>query len=451
MTALSPARRRIAAAVRELRLGRPVLVADSTSRENEVDAILAAELATPEWIGWLIRHSSGYLCVPMSEDHADRLGLPLMVPGSQDRLRTAYTITADAASGVTTGISAHDRARTARVLAAADSTPADLTRPGHVLPLRAVPGGLRQRGGHTEAAVELCRLAGRAPVGVISELVHDDGSMLRYAGARGLAEESGLVLVTVEDLIEELDARDAQADRTGTAVQETRTAAEDRIARTTADPEVMHAPGPARVSRAAEARLPTRQGVFTAIAYRDEALGTEHLALVSEGPGRVGAGPVLVRVHSECVTGDVFHSLRCECGAQLERAMDLIGERGGVLIRLGGQEGRGIGLAEKIRAYALQDGGRDTVQANLDLGWPSDLREYCAAADILRDLQATRVRLLTNNPDKVRALEESGIEVVGRVPLVVGITAENLSYMRTKARVMGHRIDDALLAEGSVS
>ncbi|GAA2184333.1 bifunctional 3,4-dihydroxy-2-butanone-4-phosphate synthase/GTP cyclohydrolase II [Brooklawnia cerclae] len=445
---MGQARRRVERALAELRRGRPVLVADSASREDEVDAVLAADLATPAWIGWMVRRTSGYLCVPMTRERTDRLELPLMVPGSQDRLRTAYTVTADAATGVSTGISAHDRARTARVLAAGETTAGDLTRPGHMLPLQAVPGGVRERGGHTEAAVDLCRLAGRAPVAVIGELVRDDGSMLRLAGAQELARRSGLVLLTVEDLVTDLDARQARTDGHGAVPADA----------------FESSAGSGQVTRVAQAHLPTRHGLFTVIAYRDDALGTEHVALVAEGTGAevpgesaattaraTGDRPALVRVHSECLTGDAFHSLRCDCGAQLERAMDLIAAQGGVLIRLGGHEGRGIGIAEKVRAYALQDRGRDTAQANLDLGWPVDLREYSAAADILRDLGLRRVRLLTNNPDKVRGMTGEGIDVVERVPLVVGITEDNIGYMRTKAASMGHWLGAEVPTAGRAS
>ena len=445
----------IAEALEQLRAGRPVLVADSQSRENEVDAVLSAELATPATVGWMVRHTSGYLCAPMTGERADHLGLPLMVPRSQDTLHTAYTLSVDAASGVTTGISGHDRSRTANVLADPAATPADLVRPGHMLPLRAVAGGVRERGGHTEASVELCALAGLAPVGVISELVHDDGSMMRMADAEPFAAEQGLVLVTIEALIAELDARGAAPFSLPRAVGEW---------------------NPDRVTRVAQAHLPTRHGDFTVVAYRDLRTGAEHLALSAgavaealDGPARgtsqqrapqqtaqgasqqpvQGAlqqtvpqqGAPLVRVHSECVTGDVFGSRKCDCGAQLDRALELIAAQGGVLVYLGGHEGRGIGLAEKIAAYALQEGGADTVEANVARGWDPDLREYGAAAAILRDLGVRQVRLLTNNPDKVQALAGQGIGVDQVVPLVVGVTAQNIDCLRTKVAKMGHLMD----------
>ncbi|MCT2997356.1 GTP cyclohydrolase II [Propionibacterium freudenreichii] len=419
----------IAEALEQLRAGRPVLVADSQSRENEVDAVLSAELATPATVGWMVRHTSGYLCAPMNGERADHLGLPLMVPRSQDTLHTAYTLSVDAASGVTTGISGHDRSRTANVLADPAATPSDLVRPGHMLPLRAVAGGVRERGGHTEASVELCALAGLAPVGVISELVHDDGSMMRMADAEPFAVEQGLVLVTIEALIAELDARGAAP---------------------FSSPRTVGEWNPDRVTRVAQAHLPTRHGDFTVVAYRDLRTGAEHLALSAGGVADAVDGPAqgasqqgvpLVRVHSECVTGDVFGSRKCDCGAQLDRALELIAEQGGVLVYLGGHEGRGIGLAEKIAAYALQEGGADTVEANVARGWDPDLREYGAAAAILRDLGVRQVRLLTNNPDKVQALAGQGIGVDQVVPLVVGVTAQNIDYLRTKVAKMGHLMD----------
>ncbi|CEG87391.1 bifunctional 3,4-dihydroxy-2-butanone-4-phosphate synthase/GTP cyclohydrolase II [Propionibacterium freudenreichii] len=422
----------IVEALEELRAGRPVLVADSQSRENEVDAVLSAGLATPETVGWMVRHTSGYLCAPMTGEHADHLGLPLMVPRSQDRLHTAYTLSVDAASGVTTGISGHDRSWTANVLADPASTPDDLVRPGHMLPLRAVSGGVRERGGHTEASVELCALAGLAPVAVISELVHDDGSMMRMADAEPFAAEQGLVLVTIEALVAELDARGAEP---------------------FSSPQPAGEWNPDRVTRVAQAHLPTRHGDFTVVAYRDLRTGAEHLALGAVGdadsagqqsrPAEVSADSTapLVRVHSECVTGDVFGSRRCDCGAQLDRALELIAAQGGVLVYLGGHEGRGIGLAEKIAAYALQEDGADTVEANVARGWDPDLREYGAAAAILRVLGVQQVRLLTNNPDKVQALAGQGINVDQVVPLVAGVTAQNIDYLRTKVAKMGHLMD----------
>lgn len=399
-------------ALEALRAGRPVLVADSPDRENEADVILAAQSATPEWIAWTIRHSSGYLCAPMPAARADALDLPLMVPHSQDPRRTAYTVTVDAATGVTTGISAADRARTLRVLADPASGHEDLIRPGHVLPLRAVPGGVLHRAGHTEAAVDLCRLAGLEPVGAIAELVNDDGSMTRLVDASALAEAEGLVLLTIADIVAWRTAHDDVEP---------------------AAPDV--APQRDRVHATHTAYLPTRHGDFRIHGFRDLRTGDEHVALVPTGG--LAATPV-VRVHSECLTGDAFGSARCDCGPQLDAALELAAEQGGAVVYLRGHEGRGIGLLAKVAAYALQDEGRDTVEANLDLGWPADRREYGAAAAILASLGVRRVSLLTNNPAKVAGLRAHGIEVAEVRGLEVGRTPQNEAYLRTKATSMGH-------------
>jgi len=400
-------------ALEALRAGRPVLVVDSPDRENEADVILAAQSATPQWVAWTIRHSSGYLCAPMPAARADALDLPLMVPSSQDPRRTAYTVTVDAATGVTTGISAADRARTLRVLADPASGREDLIRPGHVLPLRAVPGGVLHRAGHTEAAVDLCRLAGLEPVGAIAELVNDDGTMARLDDAAAVARAEGLVLLTIDEIVA---WRRAQGDDVVPAV----------------DDEV---PTKARVHATHTAYLPTRHGDFRIHGYRDLRTGDEHVALVSSA----GLADVpVVRVHSECLTGDAFASARCDCGPQLDAALELAAKEGGAVVYLRGHEGRGIGLLAKVAAYALQDEGRDTVEANLDLGWPADRREYGAAAAILADLGVTRVRLLTNNPAKVAGLRAHGVEVAEVRGLEVGRTPHNEAYLRTKAVSMGH-------------
>ena len=422
-------------AVAALRAGRPVLVADSLDRENEADIVLAAQSATPEWVAWTIRHSSGYLCAPMTGPRADALELPLMVPASQDPRRTAYTVTVDAAHGVTTGISAADRAHTLRVLADPSSGAGDLIRPGHVLPLRAVPGGVLHRAGHTEAAVDLCRLAGLEPVGGIAELVNDDGSMTRLTDAATLAQAEGLVLLTIEDLI--AWRREHDPDTTGDGTGTTDATA--------------GAAAPARVHPTGVAALPTKHGSFRVHGYRDLKTGAGHVALVS-----VHALPdaPVVRVHSECLTGDAFGSLRCDCGPQLDASLERAADEGGVVVYLRGHEGRGIGLLAKIGAYALQDAGRDTVQANIDLGWPADRREYGAAAAILADLGVHRMRLLTNNPAKAAGLRAHGLEVTDLLPLVVGRTPENSAYLRTKAVEMGHLLafpdDDAPLHRAPV-
>jgi len=385
-----------------LRAGLPVLVTDDEDRENEGDVILAAATATTKWMAWTIRHTSGYICVPMTEALADRLGLPPMVTDNQDPRGTAYTVTVDAAEGVTTGISAADRAHTIRLLAQDDSTASDFNRPGHVVPLRARHGGVLVRGGHTEAAVDLCRLAGLPPVGAIGELVHDDGSMMRLPAVLELGAEHTLPVITIAALIAWRQHND-------------------------------------RVERIAETRLPTEHGVFRVIGYRDLVTGTEHLALVSP-KGLQGRAP-LARLHSECLTGDVFASQRCDCGPQLERSLERVAAEGGVVVYLRGHEGRGVGLLSKLQAYELQDKGFDTVDAQTELGLPIDAREYAAGAAILADLGLEAVRLLTNNPMKVNAMRDYGIEVVAveRLRMVPGV--HNAAYLRTKRDRMGHDLN----------
>ncbi len=386
-------------ALEALRAGLPVIVTDDESRENEADVILSAAALTTEWMAWTIRHSSGYVCAPMPDDLADRLDLPLMVRDNHDKLRTAYTVSVDAAEGVSTGISAADRTRTVRLLADPATVPGDLVRPGHILPLRARPGGVLTRRGHTEAAVDLCRLAGLPPVGVIAELVHDEGDMMRRPDAEKLARELDLPILTIEQLVEWRRRHD-------------------------------------RVIRGATTSLPTAHGAFTMHGYADVETGAEHLALVA---GRVGGStPPLVRVHSECLTGDAFGSLRCDCGPQLERSLARVAHEGGAVIYLRGHEGRGVGLLAKLRAYAEQDAGADTVEAQERLGLPVDAREYAAAAGVLHDLGLTSVRLLTNNPEKAVALKALGIEVVAVERLHITPTAHNESYLRTKRDRMGH-------------
>jgi 3,4-dihydroxy 2-butanone 4-phosphate synthase / GTP cyclohydrolase II len=396
-------------ALADLREGRPVLVVDSEDRENEADVILAAETATVDWVAWTIRRSSGYLCAPMPGDKADALALPLMVPHSEDPRRTAYTVTVDAKTGVVTGISAADRHRTLEVLADPAATAEDVIRPGHVLPLRAVAGGVLHRAGHTEAAVDLCRLAGLEPVGAIAELVKDDGTMMRLKDAEVLAKDEGLTVLTIQNLI---DYRLARGDTSGEPFFE-----------------------PQRVTFSGEALLPTPHGQVAIRGYRDERTGSEHVALVV--PRKEGIVPI-VRVHSECLTGDALGSLRCDCGPQLDAAIAAIVQDGGAVVYLTGHEGRGIGIVKKIQAYSLQDQGRDTVDANADLGLPIDRREYGAASSILHDLGLTRIRLLTNNPAKVEGLRASGIEIIERVPLHVGGNPHNERYLKTKVERMGH-------------
>ncbi len=395
-----------------LRAGRPVLVADDENRENEGDVIISAQLATPEWLAWTVRWSSGYVCAPMPADWADRLDLPPMVEVNQDARGTAYTVSVDAAEGVGTGISAADRARTLNVLANPESVPSSLIRPGHVLPLRAVDGGVRERAGHTEAAVDLMRLAGLQPVGAIAEVVAEDGSMMRLPGLIELGERVGVPVVTIEQLIAYLNETEP----------------------------VATAPVPRRrVSLRAEAHVPTSHGTFRFLAYKDRVTGTDHLAVVS---GEITDEAPLVRVHSECLTGEAFGSLKCECGPQLEAALDTIDREGGIVIYMRGHEGRGIGLINKLRAYSLQERGLDTVDANLALGLPADARDYAAAAGILTDLGVEQVRLLTNNTDKVAQLRRLGLDVVEQVPLLVGVGPNNHQYLETKRDRMGHIIDE---------
>ncbi|MFN3949767.1 GTP cyclohydrolase II [Microbacterium sp.] len=397
-------------ALEALRQGRPILVADDENRENEGDVILSAQLATPEWLAWTVRWSSGYVCAPMPAEWADRLELPPMVEVNQDARGTAYTVSVDAASGVTTGISAADRAHTLTVLADPESVPTNLIRPGHVLPLRAVEGGVRERAGHTEAAVDLMRLAGLEPVGAIAEVVAEDGSMMRLPGLFELGERDGIPVITIEQLIAYLNET---------------------------DPIPAHAPARRRVSLRAESNVPTSHGTFRFLAYKDRVTGTDHLAVVS---GDLGEEAPLVRVHSECLTGEAFGSLKCECGPQLEAALDTIDRDGGIVIYMRGHEGRGIGLINKLRAYNLQERGMDTVDANLALGLPADARDYAAAAGILTDLGVDKVRLLTNNTDKVAQLRGFGLDVVEQVPLLVGVGPNNHQYLETKRDRMGHII-----------
>ena len=402
-----------------LREGRPVIVADNEDRENEGDVVLSAQLATPEWIAWTVRHSSGFLCAPMPTDWADNLDLPPMVEVNEDARGTAYTVSVDAAEGVTTGISASDRARTLNVLADPTSTPASLIRPGHILPLRAVDGGVRERGGHTEASVELMKLAGLEPVAVIGEVVTEDGSMMRLPGLQELGAADGIPVITIEQLIAHLDAIDPQPVAPASAHRR-------------------------RVSLRAEAKVPTAHGTFRFLAYKDRVTGTDHIAVVS---GDLTEEAPLVRVHSECLTGEAFGSLKCECGPQLDAALDRIEQDGGVVVYMRGHEGRGIGLINKLRAYSLQERGLDTVDANLALGLPADARDYAAAAGILADLGVDKLRLLTNNTDKVTQLRSLGLDIVEQVPLLVGVGANNHQYLATKRDRMGHIIGAEELEE----
>jgi 3,4-dihydroxy 2-butanone 4-phosphate synthase/GTP cyclohydrolase II len=407
-------------ALEALRAGKPVLVADDEGRENEGDVILSAQYATQEWLAWTIRHTSGYICAPMSNEYADRLELPPMVARNQDLRQTAYTVTVDAATGVTTGISASDRAKTLRVLGDPLSTATSVIRPGHIVPLRARDGGVRERPGHTEAAVDLMRLAGLTPVGAICEVVEDTGEMTRLPGLIALGAEFGLPVITIADLIAYIvEHPDAEALCDGTA------------------PGENAAPADPAVRFEVETTVPTTHGSFRMRAYHDRRTGSDHVAIVSGNPAAEGA---LVRVHSECLTGEAFGSLKCECGPQLDTALDTIQRHGGVVIYLRGQEGRGIGLVNKLRAYRLQEDGLDTLDANIALGLPADARNYEAASAILDDLGMTSVRLLTNNPEKERQLTMHGVTVSERVPLIVGVGAFNEAYLNTKRDRMGHII-----------
>ena len=389
-------------AIKDIADGRPVIVVDDADRENEGDIVFAASKATPELLAFTIRYGRGLICVPMLGPDLERLNVPQMTSENQEHHGTAFTISVDARRDITTGISAADRAKTIQLLASPDSTPADLVRPGHVFPLRYAEGGVLRRRGHTEAAVDLAVLAGLPPVGVVCEVIGDDGTMLRLPGLRAFADEHGLALISVEQLIE----------------HRRRT---ERL-----------------VTRVAETVIPNAYGRWSAYGYRSDVDGTEHLALVY---GDLGDGEdVLTRVHSECLTGDVFGSHRCDCGAQLDAAMARIAERGrGVVLYLRGHEGRGIGLLSKLQAYELQDNGVDTVDANLELGLPVDARDYSVAAQLLGDLDISSVRLLTNNPAKVDALAAHGVGVT-RIPLPPQPTPDNLRYLATKRDRLGHQI-----------
>ncbi|MEU8775665.1 bifunctional 3,4-dihydroxy-2-butanone-4-phosphate synthase/GTP cyclohydrolase II [Streptomyces sp. NPDC048606] len=392
-------------AIRDIAAGRPVVVVDDEDRENEGDLVIAAEKATPEIIAFMMSECRGLICAPMEGPELDRLELPQMVGDNTESMQTAFTVSVDAsaAHGVTTGISAADRATTLRLLAQAASEPSDFVRPGHVFPLRAKPGGVLVRNGHTEAAVDLARLAGLRPAGAIVEIAGEDGVMLRLPELIPFARKHGLTIISIEDLI---------------------------AYRRSAEPTVR---------REAEVTLPTAAGEFTAYGFRSTVDGVEHVALVH---GEIGDGEdVLVRMHSECLTGDIFQSQRCDCGPQLQASMARIQDEGrGVVVYLRGHEGRGIGLLSKLRAYELQERGRDTLDANLELGLPADARDYGAGARILTDLGVHSVRLLTNNPDKTAALVRHGIAVTGREAMPVEAGEHNLRYLRTKRDRMGHEL-----------
>jgi 3,4-dihydroxy 2-butanone 4-phosphate synthase / GTP cyclohydrolase II len=391
-------------AIKDIAAGRPVLVVDDENRENEGDIIFAASMATPELLAFMIRYTSGVICVPMREAELDRLQLPQMTAHNTEHHRTAFTVSVDARDRISTGISAADRAATIAKLVDPATTPADLVRPGHVFPLRYTEGGVLRRPGHTEAAVDLARLAGLPEAGVLCEVVNDDGTMARLPELRAFANTHDLALISIEQLIEYRRRTERQ------------------------------------LSRQAQTRIPNAYGQWQAFGYRHEIDGTEYIALVL---GDVHGESVLTRLHSECLTGDVFGSLRCDCGAQLDAAMAAIAAEGrGVVLYLRGHEGRGVGLLSKLQAYELQDAGADTVDANTELGLPVDAREYSAGAQMLADLGVRSVRLLTNNPAKVTGLVGCGVDITARVPLASAVTPFNLHYLTTKRDRLGHEIHD---------
>ncbi len=389
-------------AIADIRAGRMVIVCDDEDRENEGDLTIAAEFATPAAINFMAREGRGLICLALTPDRCDELGLDLMAAKNESPFETAFTVSIEAREGVTTGISAADRARTIAVAIDADASPRDLVQPGHVFPLKAKAGGVLERTGQTEAAVDLARLAGLTPAGVICEIMNDDGTMARVADLESYGARHDLKLVTVADLIAYRRRHDQLVERVVTT------------------------------------QLPTGFGAFTVVGYRSLVDDKHHVALVK---GEVdGREDVLVRVHSECLTGDVFHSLRCDCGEQLESALAMIEDAGeGVLLYLA-QEGRGIGLLNKLRAYSLQDHGRDTVDANLELGLPVDLRDYGIGAQILVDLGLTSIRILTNNPKKIRGLEGYGLSVTEQVPIVHAPNPHNEDYLRAKRDRLGHTL-----------
>jgi 3,4-dihydroxy 2-butanone 4-phosphate synthase/GTP cyclohydrolase II len=391
-------------AVEDIRAGRVVIVVDDADRENEGDLIMAAEKVTPEAIAFIVRHSSGVICMPVVGDRLDELEIPLMVADNTDLRHTAFTVSVDARSGVTTGISAADRSTTIRTIVESGTAPEDLSRPGHIFPLRYREGGVLKRAGHTEASVDLARLAGLYPAGVLCETVNEDGSMARLPDLVAFGAEHGLKIISIADLIAYRRAHETL------------------------------------VSKVAEATIPTPVGEFRSYAYESAVDGRTHVALVL---GEIGDGQdVLTRVHSECLTGDVFASLRCDCGEQLQRSMEIIGREGrGVVLYIRGHEGRAIGLTHKLRAYELQDQGRDTVEANTDLGFPADPREYGIGAQILVDLGVRTMRLLTNNPAKRAGLEGHGLSISARIPIETEPTPENIEYLRTKREKMGHLLE----------
>jgi 3,4-dihydroxy 2-butanone 4-phosphate synthase/GTP cyclohydrolase II len=399
-------------ALDEIRAGRMVIVVDDADRENEGDLIIAAEKITPEALAFMVRHTSGVVCMPVVGERLDELNIPMMVADSTDSQRTAFTVSIDVTQGTTTGISAADRAMTIQAVIDPATKPEDLVRPGHIFPLRYREGGVLKRAGHTEAAVDLARLAGLYPAGVLCEIVNDDGTMARLPDLVRFAREHGLLILSIAQMIEHRRRRELL------------------------------------VSKVAEARIPTEYGSFRALGYESLVDGRVHVAMVL---GDVGDGEeILVRVHSECLTGDVFRSLRCDCGTQLEDALRKIGATGrGVVLYIRGHEGRAIGLTHKLRAYQLQEQGRDTVEANEELGFAPDPRDYGIGAQILYDIGVRSMKLMTNNPAKRAGLDGYGLSIHERVPLETKPTEENSEYLKVKREKLGHLLSNLEEVEGA--
>ncbi len=398
----------IESAIEEFKAGKALVVVDDDDRENEGDLVLAGTLINSESMNFMIKNTSGVVCVPMLAEDLDRLNLPPMTAINEDKKSTAFSVSVDAAIGITTGISAEDRCRTIKVLADRNSKSTDVSKPGHIFPLRAAQGGVLRRAGHTEAGIDLAKLAGLNPIAVIAELVENDGSIRKYESSYRFARENNLKFISIADIISYRRKHEKQIELISTS------------------------------------ELPTKFGNFKAFGYKSLIDGISHIALVA---GDIGDGEnVLVRVHSECLTGDVMGSLRCDCGDQLQLAMKTISENGrGIVLYVRGHEGRSIGLLNKIAAYGLQDKGRDTVQANLELGFPADARDYGTGAQILVDLGVKTMKLLTNNPAKRAGLEGYGLKIVERVALVAQVNEKNVDYLSTKKNKMGHDIPDESL------